>query len=238
MMIDVIFGTPKELSEAMVIVDVFRSSTTIVSALDKGARYVVPCRSVDEARKFKSEVEGRLGSALLMGEEMGITPEGFDLNISPQMRKELVQGKVLIYSSTNLTRILHSCKPAKVVLIAGLVNARAVARYLEVMEPRNVAIVACGLLPLEMVTLEDVVGAGAVVHELGKGELSDSAMLSCLVYQNSRWREQIYDGYVARYLTKIGFGEDILYCLQENISDTVPVLKNGRILRLKEAVTP
>lgn len=236
MMIDVIFGTPKELSEAMVIVDVFRSSTTIVTALDNGARYVVPCRSVEEARRFKSEVEGRLRSALLIGEDMGITPEGFDLNISPQnMRKEFVQGKVLIYRSTNLTSILHSCQTAKMVLIGALVNATAVARHLEAMKPRNVGIVACGMVPYEMVTLEDVVGAGAIVHDLRRGKLSDSAMLSRLVYHNSKWRKKIHNGYIAKYLTKIGFSEDILYCLQENISDTVPVLKNGR---LSEAVKP
>lgn len=238
-MIDVVFGMPKKLSQAMVIVDVFRSSTAIVSFLDNGAKYIVPCKSAEEARKFKRKMGADMEKIVLMGEEMGITPDGFDLNTSPSsIGKELIQGKVLIFSSTNLTRILHHCKSAEIVLIGGLINAEAIARYLEVIEPKNVGIVACGVLPFEMITLEDIVGAGAIVHKLRRGELSDSAMISCLVYQNLKWKELIHNGYVAKYLARIGFEEDVSFCLQEDISDTVPILKNGRIIRLKEAGRP
>lgn len=239
LMVDVIFGMPKKFSQIMVIVDVLRSSTAIISFLDNEAEYIVPCKSAEEARKLKRSIGTGLEKAILVGEEMGITPEGFDLNTSPSnIRKELIQGKVLIFSSTNLTRVLDRCKSAEVVLIGGLINAKAIATYLEFIEPKNVNIVACGILPFKMITLEDMVGAGAIVHKLRRGELSDSAMISSLVYQNSKWKEWIYDGYVAKYLTKIGFREDISYCLQEDISDTLPILKNGRIIRLKEVERP
>jgi 2-phosphosulfolactate phosphatase len=232
--VDVTFGVPNKLSEVMVIIDVFRSSTAIVSFLDNGAKYIVPCKSTEDVRKLKNMgliMEG----AILVGEEMGVTPKGFNLNISPSaIRKELIQNKVLIFSSTNLTRILHYCSSAKIVLIGGLINAKAIAKYLEIIGPKDVGIVACGVLPLQMVTLEDIIGAGAIAHKIDKGEFSDTAIMSCLVYQNSKWKELIYSGYVAKYLTKIGFEEDVRFCLQEDVSNTVPIFKNGQIIRLKE----
>jgi len=228
----VAFGVPKRLSEVMVIVDVFRSSTAITIALENGAKYIIPTNSIEEAWRVKSEIEGR-EEVLLVGERMGLTPEGFDMNISPKsMRKEIIGGKVLIYTSTNLTRILHRCRSAGSILIGGLINAEAVAKYLEKLSPVEVAIVACGLL--EEVSLEDVVGAGAIIHNLEEIELSDTAALSLLAYENPRWRELVRRGPTAKYLEEIGFGEDVDFCLRENVSRTVPVLKGDKIISAKD----
>jgi 2-phosphosulfolactate phosphatase len=231
--VDVLFGANMELDGTVVIVDVFRSSTTIVFALDSGAKYVIPCDSVKKAIKTKVNVKNRLEKPILLGEKKGKTPSGFDMNISPQaMTRDVVSGKVLVYTSTNLTKILEQCKSADIVLVGGLVNARAVAKYLHSLKTSKVNIVACGVIPYNMLTLEDVVGAGAIIHNLKNSALSDSAMLCYLVYRNSEWRKLIHKCFVAKYLTKIGFSEDIRYCLQENVSDTIPIFKDGIIVRL------
>lgn len=235
MIVDVSIGVPKRLGEAVVVIDVFRSSTTIVEALDNGVKYIVPTKSIREALRLKSRLSKR-ENVLLAGERMGITPRGFDMNISPQlMRREIIDGKVLVYTSTNLTRALLSCKSAKHIIIGGLTNARAVAQYLDRLNPRHVTLVACGLVVKREVNLEDVIGAGAIINNLqSEIKLTDLAMLALLAYQNPRWRELIHGGMIATYLGKLGFGEDIKYCLRENISQTIPILIKNRIIPLRD----
>lgn len=231
MIIDVSIGIPKKLGDAAVVIDVFRSSTTIVTALDNGAKYIIPTKTVIEARRLKSRLSRR-ESVLLAGERMGITPRGFDMNISPQlMRREIVDGKVLIYTSTNLTRALLSCKSAKHIIIGGLTNAKAVAEYLDKLNPRHVTLVACGLVVKKEVNMEDVIGAGAIIDKLqSETKLTDLAMLALLAYQNPRWRKFVKEGMIAGYLGKLGFSEDIKYCLRENTSQTVPILVKDKII--------
>ena len=92
-----------------------------MEALDNGAKYIVPCSSSDEARKIRNEYKEKDRDALLSGERLGATPEGFDLNISPRdMKEAIVKDRAIIYCSTNLTRILADCGFAKILVIGGV----------------------------------------------------------------------------------------------------------------------
>lgn len=231
MIVDVSISVPKKLGEVVVVIDVFRSSTAIVTALDNGVKYIIPAKSIREAKRLKSRLSKK-EDVLLSGERMGITPKGFDMNISPQlMRREILDGKVLIYTSTNLTRALFLCKSARHIIIGGLTNAKAVAQHLDRLNPSNVMLVACGKVVKREVNLEDVIGAGAIINNLqNESKLTDLATLALLAYQNPRWRKLIRRGTIATYLEKLGFGEDIKYCLRENISQTVPLFVKDRII--------
>lgn len=231
MRINTLVGEPEEIGDIVVVVDVIRSSTTITTLLDNGCRYVRPFRLTEEARKAKEEaVKWGDTDTLLVGEERGFTPKGFDLNISPAcMSEEKVKGKIIFYRSSNLTRILHFCRGAQRIVIGGLINARAVANYLRNLEPEEIGIIACGVN--NKLTLEDLVGAGAIAHHLGGDDLSDMTLASLLVYQNPQWKEKVYEGFVSRYLGQIGFEEDAFPCFRENYSDTVPVLIGDKIVR-------
>jgi len=225
MRVHVVLGLPEDVSGVVVAVDVLRSSTTIVAALENGAEEIIPCASVEEARTLKNRV-GQ--GALLVGEQMGFTPEGFDFNISPRfMKPEILSGRKIIYCSTNLMRVVSSCLEAEALMIGALTNSAAVARYLNRLRSEQVTIIACGLIPERMITLEDVVGAGAIVSKLDYAEATDTAMLAQLAYENGRWREFVRRGYIASYLRRIGWGEDIEFCLMEDISNVVPILRDG-----------
>ena len=225
MRVELFFGLPEKSCENVIVVDVFRSSTTIVAALENGAEEVIPSASPDEARKMKEEIGG---GALLVGEELGFTPEGFDLNISPRlMRRETVSGKKIIYCSTNLAKVVSRFLDAENLVVGGLTNSSAVADYVNKLNPSRVMVVACGLIPKGMITLEDVNGAGSIISKLEYDEASDAAVLAKLAYENKRWREAVSNGYIANYLRKIGWGEDIDVCLSEDTSNVVPILKNG-----------
>jgi len=228
MRIDVALGPPKKPAENLVVVDIFRSSTSIVTALENGASEIIPCRSISKARILKS----RLGEGtLLVGERRGITPKKFDLNISPSLLvRENVEGRRIVYCSTNLIRVVSKyMNDAKHLIIGGLVNASAVAKYLKKLGLNNITIVACGYLPDNHVSLEDVVGAGAIVSRLGEGNFSDTALLAKLAYENKDWRRLVLQSRTAKYLQSIGWGMDLELCLREDTSNIVPILSGGVI---------
>src|SRR5437773_10831626 len=73
-----------------VVIDVLRATTTIVHALAAGAKEVVPCLEVEDARRIAKEVGE---SAVLGGERGGLPIPGFDLGNSPaEYTRERVAG--------------------------------------------------------------------------------------------------------------------------------------------------
>src|SRR5260370_4707566 len=65
-----------------VVVDVLRSTTTIIHALAAGCTCVRPCAEVEEARELAGEM--RAGRVLLGGERNGVALPDFDLGNSPR----------------------------------------------------------------------------------------------------------------------------------------------------------
>lgn len=244
MEIEVSIGGPGDTDSTIVLVDVYRSSTTIITALDNGAKYILPFNSAEEARKARKEWDEK-EDVVLAGENLGMKLEGFDLNISPgEMSEENIRDKIIMYKSDNLTRILTECKDAEEVMIGGIINSRATAEYLNKMERDKVEIVACGthnkarireILGIscdihDEVTMEDVIGAGAILQYLSDENLSDMALISLLAYENSDWREKISRSCILMALRNLGIDEDREYYFTEDVSDTVPVFEEDRIL--------
>jgi len=121
---------PRELSAAtVVVIDVLRASTTIVHALEAGAREIVPCQGVEEARRLAREFPD--GDVLLGGERGGLPIEGFHLGNSPEDYEPLkVRGKLIVFTTTNGTQAIAHARLASRVLIGAFVNASAVVREL------------------------------------------------------------------------------------------------------------
>lgn len=228
-LVDLVLGRQKPATNTVVIVDVLRSGTTIAVALSKGAKTVIPCRSIREAR----QVANRLGSeALLVGERYGIKPRGFDLNISPtEMLTANIRGKKLVYTSTNLTRILEPLKSKRSVIVGGFVNARRAAKAAVALSTDGITIVSCGLD--HTITIEDVIGAGAIASCLSDHELTDSALMVLSAYRNPSWRTSVYEGKVSHYLKMLGLANDIRSCLTLNSISTVPILRRGQFVSLR-----
>jgi 2-phosphosulfolactate phosphatase len=64
-----------------VVIDVLRATTTIAHALAAGAREVLPCLTVDEARQKAAGFAS--GEVVLGGERGGVRIDGFDFGNSP-----------------------------------------------------------------------------------------------------------------------------------------------------------
>jgi 2-phosphosulfolactate phosphatase len=225
-LVDIVLGRQKPATNTVVIVDVLRSSTTITAALSKGAKAVIPCMSIHEAR----EVANQLGpKTLLLGERYGVKPQGFDLNISPnELSKANIRGKNLVYTSTNLTRVLEPLKSKRSMIVGGFVNARQAADEAVALSSDGITIVACGLD--HTIAIEDIVGAGAIANYLSDHDLTDSALMGLSAYRNPRWRAIVHRGRVSQHLKRLGFANDIRSCLALNSISTVPILRRGRFI--------
>jgi 2-phosphosulfolactate phosphatase len=186
-----VFFTPAELAGhaglgRFVVVDVIRATSSMVAALDAGARSVFPVASVDDAARLAQNL-GRDG-VLLCGERRGLPIEGFDLGNSPgEFLAERVAGKALVMTTTNGTRALlavselpmpknarshgEPASSSRRVLIGSFLNLGAVAATLAASnEP--VCIVCAG--KEDTFALEDAVFAGALANRLL--ELADDVL--------------------------------------------------------------
>jgi len=86
--VDDLFFTKKNV----VVIDVLRASTTIVTALSNGAKEIIPVGSVEFAMKISGD--SFKGHTLLGGERNTKKIEGFALGNSPlEYVKDIVNGK-------------------------------------------------------------------------------------------------------------------------------------------------
>jgi len=121
---------PHELADGTaVVIDVLRASTTIIYALQAGAREVIPCQEVDEARALAAMMPA--DSVVLGGEREGLPIEGFDLGNSPEeYTPDRVGKRSVVFTTSNGTRAIEPARKAKRVLIGGFVNVSAVLQEL------------------------------------------------------------------------------------------------------------
>jgi 2-phosphosulfolactate phosphatase len=121
---------PQELAGGTaVVIDVLRATSTIAYALDAGAKQIIPCLTIADA--LAAAVQFSRGEALLGGERDGSPIEGFDLGNSPEeYTPERIEGKTIIFTTTNGTTAINHARAADEVLLAAFVNAGAIVRRL------------------------------------------------------------------------------------------------------------
>lgn len=100
MRLDVHLTPARTDADVIVIVDVLRFTSSAAYALAHGARSVIPCETLDQARAYA-------GRALLAGEREAHRPTGFDLGNSPlEFTAQAVRGRDIAWTTTNGTRAI------------------------------------------------------------------------------------------------------------------------------------
>ena len=125
-------------SHAVVAVDAFRATTTIVTALAAGRR-VYPVASLEEA----AEVAAGLTSPLLAGEVAGDQPMDFEINNSPDGLSRRSDQRPLVLLSSAGTRLLATARGSVGVYVACFRNLSATANYVAGRHQR-VAVIGAG----------------------------------------------------------------------------------------------
>ena len=205
--------------DVSIMVDVLRASTTITIALEK-IPYIIPTVEIEEALTMTSK-----NKAFFAGERGGSTIEGFDTGNSP-IEIQKYAGKPMIITTSNGTRILDGIKGRA--LIGSFINAQAVAKKAAVAAVDEIELVMAGVRG--RFAIEDFLGAGEIISYLKKYDLDEMAQSACLAIQNTELvDEHVKNSLSAQNLRKLGFGADVEFCLQRNISNIVPQFKEGII---------
>ncbi|GAC1512783.1 MAG: hypothetical protein NVS1B3_16750 [Candidatus Dormibacteraceae bacterium] len=125
-------------THAIVVVDVFRATTVIVTALACGHR-IYPVATVAEA----VAVAAQLKSPILAGEQGGVKPDGFELNNSPAAVAKLDGSNPIVLVSSAGTQLLAHARGASDIYVACLRNFTASADHIALAD-RRVALIGAG----------------------------------------------------------------------------------------------
>jgi len=140
-MLDYVDGARKARGVA-VIIDVFRAFSTACYGFAHGASSVIAVGEIDEARKLKSDNP----ACILIGERGGKKIDGFDFNNSPaEIEGVDLTGKTLILTTNAGTQGLVNVTFSEQILTGSLVNAKATARYIRSLAPKEVSLVRMGV---------------------------------------------------------------------------------------------
>ena len=207
----------------VVVIDVFRTTSVIVTALDNGAECIFPAESIQEAWELFNR--SRDGKTLLGGERNALPITGFHLDNSPMSyTREKVRGKKIVLTTSNGTRAIRVCIGAENLFIASFLNVSRVVDTLGHQE-RDVSLVCSGTHGT--FSLEDGLCAGMIVSALAKKKdvtVSDLGWAMKSLYQSEPdIKNALREGSLAyRYLLQTGYTDDIEICLRCDVSATLP----------------
>lgn len=205
--------------DVSIMVDVLRASTTITVAMEN-FKTIIPVKTIEEAEKLAKEYD-----AVLAGERRGAAIEGFDTGNSP-LEISNMAGDVLVITTSNGTRIMEGMNGN--VVVGSFVNSRAVAKKALDLAETHIEVVMAGVEGI--FAIEDFLGAGEIISNLVDYNLDEKALAA---YMASRdWNlvsKAIKNSRSARRLGEIGLSNDVDFCLNRNIYESVPVYENGII---------
>jgi 2-phosphosulfolactate phosphatase len=214
----------------VVIIDVLRATSTIATALFNGARHIVPVDSVAKCIEL-----GRQINCITAGERDGKIAEGLSYGNSPfEYTREFINGKILVLTTTNGTRLLHMAldKGAREIITGSFCNLDAVSEYL--IRQKNNVILACAAWK-DRINIEDTLFAGAVIEKI-RGHFNvecDASHLALNVYQKASGDLFTFmkENNASHYNRLMGFGleKDIRYCLEPNLANVLPIYEDGKL---------
>lgn len=215
----------------VVIIDVLRATSTIAAALHNGARCIIPVDSVSRCIEIGKQIDG-----ITAGERDGKVAEGLIHGNSPfEYPREFIEGKTLVLTTTNGTRLLQMAldKGAKEIITGSFPNLSAVCDHL-IAKEQNV-ILGCAAWK-DRVNMEDMLFAGAVISNIRKyfSINCDSSHLAESTYKKA---EKDLFGFMKKndashYHRLMGFGleKDIRYCLTADGANILPIYNDGKLV--------
>ena len=200
------------------------------AAFDNGILSIIPVPTIEEALEYKKK------GYLVGAERKGQIVEGFDFGNSPfSYMKEEFRGKEVVLTTTNGTKSLEVAKDAETVVVGSFLNLTALSKWLS-KQDKNVLCLCSGWQ--DKFNLEDSICAGAISdHLISTGNfisIEDSSIAAKYLFLSAK---DNYLGYLKssshrRRLKHLNLNEDIKYCLTPDQTDVIPILVNGKLIKL------
>ena len=169
-------------NDVVVVVDIFRASTTICAALSNGASAIIPIADIELAKKYKSE-------GFLVGAERNTRRVDFaDFGNSPfEYTAAKVSGKEVVFTTTNGTRAIEAAKQCKHLFIGAFSNIDRLAHTC--LESGERIVVLCAGWN-NKVNIEDTLFGGAFAEKLAeKAEVviaSDAVRMALNLWESAK----------------------------------------------------
>jgi 2-phosphosulfolactate phosphatase len=214
--------------KTVVMIDVLRATSVIVTALDNGAESVVPVVTVEEAFELK-RVNPRL---LLSGERNAMPVKGFDTGNSPlEFTPDVVCGRNIVMTTTNGTRAFWAASMADELLVGSFLNRKAIVDALTL--TKNNVVLLCAGTNGEF-SMDDALCAGGIVagiEEETEVTTNDFSLAMSELYRVNSRRIHQFLSKTNHYnvLKQKGFEKDLDYCLRLDVLSRIPRRNGMRI---------
>lgn len=216
----------------VVVIDIFRATTTMSVAMANGAASIYPFKKVEECLAFKKQKPDVISA----GERNGIIVEGMDKGNSPaEFSVDIINDKSLALTTTNGTKILHMSMAAEEIVIGSFVNIDNVVAYLK--KKNQKVLLACAGWK-DKVNMEDSLFAGAVASALKNDfhiQCDSSKMcmdLWSLTDKGNRLYEVLKGSSHYNRLSGFGAHKDLVICTSLNTHPCLPVYQDGKIINI------
>ncbi|MGN6616742.1 MAG: 2-phosphosulfolactate phosphatase [Ilyomonas sp.] len=221
-----------DLSNSMVvIIDVFRATSTIATALYNGAAKVIPVDTVEGCKTL-----GKKLNAVTAGERDGKVIEGLQHGNSPaEYTRNFIEGKTLVLTTTNGTKLLHMAlsKGAEDIITGSFPNLSAVCEH--ILDSNKNVFLGCSAWK-DKFNLEDTLFAGAVINCVKEHFTihDDSSLMAEDMYNLHR---KDMKGFIRKTthwhrLASYGLEKDLEYCVTADVANVLPVF-NGEALTVE-----
>ncbi len=212
--------------KVVVVLDIIFATTTMVTALAHGAKEIVPVPDENAARACAGDFPG----CVLSGELFAETLAGFAHPAPLALVAHGVQGKSVIYSTTNGTVAMTQASGAARVYCGALLNARRLVEHIVATHARETILIVCSGSGNNF-NFEDFYGAGYFVECLlpHVKDLSDAAKAALLLYRQAKAPEALLDCRVGRMMVARGLAHEVEFACQRDAFPVVPALEQGRL---------
>jgi 2-phosphosulfolactate phosphatase len=221
------FRNPEAIA---VIIDILRATSAIVTAFDHGVERIIPVETLEEARAYKEK------GFMVAAERDGIVRDFADFGNSPfNFSRDRIEGRQIVYSTTNGTQAIHVAGECHQVLIGAYLNFTALCEWLN-SQDRDVIILCAGWK--NKFNLEDSLFAGALSEKLmstGNYRTICDSTIACMdLWEMARGDLLTYIDKVAQRerLRKNKLDDVIEYCHTFDTTRAIPVLRGDHLKNL------
>ncbi len=214
----------------VVVTDVLRASSAIVTAFMNGVERIIPVGTLEEAKAYKEK------GFMVAAERDGLVRDFADFGNSPyNFTPERVAGKQIVYSTTNGTNAIHLASSGSQVLIGAYLNLSALAKYIR-KEQKDLLILCAGWK--NKFNLEDTLFAGALAQLVLEDDryqsICDASLGSIDLYNVAKDDMMGYISKVAQNgrLKKNKLDDVIGYCHEIDLTELIPVLNEDHLFVL------
>lgn len=214
----------------VVIIDVFRATSTIATALYNGAQKIIPVDSVEKCITIGKQNP----NSITAGERDGKVIEGLQYGNSPaEYPRSFIEGKTLVLTTTNGTKLLHMAlqNGADTIITGSFPNLDAVCNY--IMAQNKNVFLGCSAWK-DRFNLEDTLFAGAVIHQV-KNYFTihcDSSLMAQQMYELHQHDMYSFARLTTHWhrLSQYGLEKDLEYCVTPNVANILPIYKEGSLV--------